>query len=238
MSGSTGSSLTPQGREAAEHDSASAAAATPTPVICGSIREQQSPSFSPCVYVCVCPSVPRPSHLKHVAASGKSNLHHPEIWRRHREFLITACPPLLIAPVVGFPLMTMHLNCHCCFAPGMCIYVCNSYELPSFLEMVSYLLLVFCILNYVPIQELCSSPHKCQSGLISFPWQIPVIPSRMISKSCCDLPLAVGCSPGPSGSWCLIKDTSLSVSLWLSYGKRGNRFTFCFHPLLNNMLYI
>lgn len=94
------------------------------------------------------------------------------------------------------------------------------------------------ILNDVPIEELCSPPHKCQSGLISFPWQIPVAPSRMISKSSCDLSLAAGCRPGPSGSWCLIKDTSLSVGLWLSDGKRGKYFTFCFHSLLSNMLYI
>lgn len=52
MSGSTGSSLTPQGSEAAEHDSASAAAATPTHVIYGSTREQQSPSLPPCECVC------------------------------------------------------------------------------------------------------------------------------------------------------------------------------------------
>lgn len=80
----------------------------------------------------------------------------------------------------------------------------------SYLPLLSFSLGIWNLSN-VPIQELFLSPCKCQSGLIFFPQQIPVTPSRTISKSSCDLSLALGCSPGPSGTWHHTKVTFVSV---------------------------
>lgn len=143
--------------------------------------------------------------------------------------------------VVGSLLNTMHLTVivvsHQVCAHVQFLWTTFLSGDESYLPLVSFSL-GFGVLSDVPIQDLCLSPCKCQSGLISFPQQIPVTPSRTISKSSCDLSLAVGCSPGPSGTWHHTKVTFLSVGLWLSCDKRGNHFTFCFPPLLNNMLYI